>query len=73
LGVGFGFGLQHIKTAAIQALLERDITKEDPEFKELWNWVVRGSGFALVSFCFFSLSSLFPISLFRPLSIGGKR
>ncbi|KAL7415710.1 hypothetical protein BDY24DRAFT_267690 [Mrakia frigida] len=37
----------HIKTAAIQALLEREITKDDPEFKELWNWVVRGSGFAL--------------------------
>ena len=44
------YGLKVVKKAAVKALAARGLPKEHPEFKELFGWVTRGVGFALVAF-----------------------
>lgn len=33
----------------MSCLTEKGLPKDDPQFKEVWNWVVRGTAFAFVS------------------------
>jgi hypothetical protein len=48
--------LKLIKTTTLEQLskmkdpvLQRNVSKTHPEFKDIWGWIYRGVGFALVS------------------------
>jgi hypothetical protein len=41
--------LQEVKKSAVKFLSKYGITKDDPDFKEVFGFVYRGSSFALVS------------------------
>ena len=44
----FGY-VQEVKKSAVKFLSRYGVTKEDPEFKEVFGFVYRGASFALVS------------------------
>lgn len=43
--------MQEVKKSAVKFLSKYGITKEDPDFKEVFGFVYRGASFALVSLC----------------------
>jgi hypothetical protein len=43
--------MKEVKKSAVKFLSKYGITKDDPEFKEVFGFVYRGASFALVSLC----------------------